>query len=147
METLKNAQDLIKASNPHVRGGFNQFIHGTGEPVMSDYGDKSQWAAESQGYEFAKKMAEQDCIAFTHVFKCGQAGCFPFSFGGSFVCNSCGRNELKKDWWEIKVEKDGDSFCCHGLDFINLQESENYAFGDTFNEAIANYETVMLNKN
>jgi hypothetical protein len=47
-------------------------------------------------------------------------------------------------WWKIQVEKDGNEFCCHGLDFINLQESSNYAFGKTFEEAISNYEKVML---
>lgn len=40
----------------------------------------------------------------------------------------------------IKVMKDGNSFCCVGEGFTNLQESNNYAFGDTFENAISNYE-------
>ena len=128
-----------------VVAGFNQFIYGMPEPRYSDYGDKSQWYAEQQGYNFAKNMAKENGIAFTHVFKCRlDSHCHPFSYGGGFVCNNCGGSNLNKDWWLIKVEKDGNAFCCHGLDFVNLQESSNYAFGDTFEEAISNYETLML---
>jgi len=145
MKQLKTAQELIKAS-PHAMAGFNQFIHGFSEPRSSDYGDKSQWYAEQQGYDYAKKMAKEEGIAFTYLFKCGSKNnnCFPFSFGGGFVCNSCGSNNIEKSWWKIQVEKDGNEFCCHGLDFINLQESSNYAFGKTFEESISNYEKVML---
>lgn len=143
MENLKTAQELIKANN-NVMAGFNQFIHGTGEPKRSNYGDKSQWYAEQKGYDYAKKMAEKDGIAFTHVFKCKRDKCYPFSFGGSFVCNNCNNSGVDKEWWKIKVEKDGNEFCCHGLDFVNLQESNNYAFGKTFQEAILNYEKQML---
>lgn len=144
MEQLRTAQELIKPTNTNVMAGFNQFIHGTGEPDRSNYGDKSQWYEEQQGYDFAKKMAEEDGIAFTHVFRCGSIGCAPFSYGGFFVCNSCGNKGVDKDWWKIKVEKDGNEFCCHGLDFVNLQESSNYAFGKTFKEAIDNYGKLML---
>ncbi len=144
MEKLKSAEELIKAS-PMVVAGFNQFIYGMPEPRYPDYGDKSQWYAEKQGYDFAKNMAKENGIAFTHVFKCRlDSNCYPFSYGGGFVCNNCGGSNLNKDWWLIKVEKDGNAFCCHGLDFVNLQESSNYAFGDTFEEAISNYETLML---
>jgi hypothetical protein len=141
---LKTAQELIKA-NPNVMSGFNQFIHGSGEPKRGDYVDKSQWYAEQQGYHYAKKMAKEDGIAFTHIFKCGKSeSCFPFMYGGFMVCNACGNKSVDKDWWKIKVEKDGNAFCCHGLDFKDLQSSNNYAFGDTFEEAISNYESVML---
>ena len=44
---------------------------------------------------------------------------------------------------KLKVEKDGNEFCCHGLDFEDLQSSNNYAFGKTFSETINNYEDVM----
>ncbi|ATN94986.1 hypothetical protein [Leptospira phage LE3] len=144
MKELKTAQELIKTTNSHVSAGFNQFIHGGPPPVMSEYGDKSQWFAEQQGYEYAKDMAMNHGVAFTHVFKCNQDGCLPFLYGGFFVCNSCGKKSVDKDWWKIQVEKDGNAYCCHGLDFINLQESSNYAFGDTFEEAIENYGLVML---
>ena len=140
MEEVKYAQDLIKASNRNVLGGFNTFINGGQEPKGHEYGDKSEWYARLQGYQYAEKMAKKNGIAFTKPFKCGKSsGCHPFEYGGSFVCNSCGNSGVDKDWWKIKVEKDGNAYCCHGLDFINLQESDNVAFGDTFEEAIKNY--------
>lgn len=145
MESLKTAQELIKTNDPNVMGGFNQFVYGTGKPEHSQYGDKTQWGKEIQGYEFAEKMAKENGISFTHVFKCGRSDrCFPFSYGGFFVCNTCGLKSVDKEWWKIKVDKDGGQFCCHGLDLINLQESENYAYGETFEQAISNYEIVML---
>jgi len=144
METLKTAQDLIKTENGNIRSGFNQFIYGNKKPLFSDYGDKSQWGQELQGYEFAEKMAMEKGIAFVNVFTCGKSGCFPFMYGGSFVCNSCGMSGVDKDWWKIKVLKDGNQFICHGLDFINLQESHNFAFGSTFEESISNYGNAML---
>jgi len=145
MEKLKYAQDLIKASNPHSSCGFNTFITGGQEPKGHEYGDKSEWYARLQGYQYAEKMAKEDGIAFTKPFKCGASdNCHPFVFGGFFVCNACGNKGVDKEWWKIKVEKDGNAYCCHGLDFINLQESDNYAFGDTFEEAIDNYEKLMI---
>jgi hypothetical protein len=143
METLKYAQDLIKSNN-YVSAGFNQFINGNKEPKRTDYGSPEQWYSESQGYDYAKKMAKEEGIAFTHIFKCEKSGCFPFNYGGFMVCNSCGNKDVDKEWWRIKVEKDGNQYCCHGLDFVNLQESENYAFGHDFETAIENYRSLML---
>lgn len=143
MENLKYAQDLIRTSNSLVDCGFNMFINGESYPKLFEYGDKSEAFARMQGFEHAEKMAKDGKIAFTHVFKCDCGG-FPFLYGGFWVCNNCGNKDVNKKWWEIKVEKDGNYFCCHGLDFINLQESDNYAFGDTFKEAISNYERLML---
>jgi hypothetical protein len=34
---------------------------------------------------------------------------------------------------------DGDSYCVVGPDFVDLEESDCYAFGDTREQAIANY--------
>lgn len=47
---------------------------------------------------------------------------------------------FKRDELIIKVMKDGCSFCCVGEGFENLQDSDNYAFGDTFEDAISNYQ-------
>lgn len=144
MEKLKYAQELIKAT-PIFMSGFNQFINGVGKPKFSDYGNKPEWYVSMQGYEHAYEMAKEKAIAFTHVFKCNKDACFPFSYGGFMVCNACGQKSVEQDWWKIKVEKDGDMYCCHGLDFINLQESDNYAFGETFESAIKEYSKVILN--
>ena len=146
MEKLKHAQELIKA-NTSVMCGFNTFIDGDNEPKNNEYGDKSEWYARLQGYKYAEKMAKENGIAFTYRFKCEKSSdCYPFKYGGFFVCNSCGNKNVDKDWWKIKVEKDGNEYCCHGLDFINLQESENFAFGKTFEEAINNYGELMSKK-
>lgn len=45
---------------------------------------------------------------------------------------------------DIKIEPyktfmDGGAWVCCGESFINMQESENFAFGDTEQEAINNY--------
>ena len=143
-QKLKYAQDLIKA-NAISCGGFNQFINGNREPKRADYGSAEEWHLVFLGYDYAKKMAKEDAIGFTHIFKCEKSGCYPFNYGGSFVCNCCGNKDVDKQWWEIKVEKDGNKYCCHGLDFINIQESENYAFGNSFEEAIENYHLLMQN--
>lgn len=143
LKKLKTAQELIKA-NSNVMGGFNQFIFGSPPPKRGDYGSGDQWYSETQGYEYAKEMAKKGEIYFTWVFKCGvNTDCFPFMFGGVFVCNSCGRSNVDKDWWVIKVEKDGNEYCCHGLDFEDLQSSDNYAFGGTFEQSITNYGNKM----
>lgn len=145
MEKLKYAQDLIKTSNATVMAGFNIFINGGQEPKSSEYGDKSEWHSKLQGYQFADKMAKEDGIAFTKPFKCGGSeDCHPFQYGGFFVCNSCGNKGVNKKWWEIMVEKDGKKFCCRGLDFVNIPESDNYAFGETWEEAIKNYGDLMI---
>lgn len=146
MKKLKTAQDLIKTNNPSIRAGFNMFIHGYTPITFADgYHDVSDRII---GYEYAEKMAKEDGIAFTKVFKCkdGNKACHPFIYGGFFVCNSCGRRDVDQEWWKIQVEKDGNEYCCHGLDLINLQESSNYAFGKTFEEAINNYEKVMISE-
>ncbi len=142
METLKYAQDLIKTNSSSVACGFNSFIMGHDSPKPNDHHD---YFSRSQGYDYAKKMAENGEIVFTHKFKC-KCGGYPFQYGGFWVCNSCGGRNVDENWWKIKVEKDGNEFCCHGIDFVNLQESDNYAFGKTFYEAIKEYEKVITSK-
>lgn len=43
-----------------------------------------------------------------------------------------------------RVIEDGDQFCCIGHNFIDLQSSTNYAFGDTREAAIANYKRYVI---
>jgi hypothetical protein len=140
MEKLKYAQDLIKSKNGSINGGFNMFIYGHERPKPNDYYD---YGERIQGFDFAEKMAKENGIAFTHNFGCNCGG-HAFQYGGFFVCNSCGGKGVDKDWWKIKVKKDGNAYCCHGLDFVNLQESNNVAFGDIFEDAIENYGKLML---
>ena len=147
IRTLKYADELIKTDSKQIVSGFNMFINGNSEPKSSEYGDKEEWYLKLQGYQFAQKMAKENGIAFVHIFKCGQSSnCFPFEYGGFFVCNACGNKGVDRDWWKIQVEKDSNSYCCHGLDFVDLQSSSNYAFGDTFEDAISNYGKLMINQ-
>ena len=67
-----------------------------------------------------------------------------FPYGGTWVCNTCNRSNLDAEWWKVKVYKDGNAWCCVNTDFEDLQASDDYAFGDTRNEALKNYETLML---
>jgi hypothetical protein len=148
MEKLKYAQDLIKASSTSAACGFNTFISGGNKPKSHEYGDKREWYERLRGYEYAEKMAKEGGIAFTKPFKCGESyDCYPFEYGGFFVCNSCGNKSVDKDWWKIKVEKDGNAYCCHSLGFepnhITEDGFNNFAFGDTFEEAIKNYGVLM----
>ena len=143
MEKLKYAQDLIKCNNSSVSCGFNMFIMGDSTPRPYEYYDFNE---RVQGYEFAERMAKDEGIAFTYPFKCKNSNCHPFRYGGSFVCNGCNRSGVDKEWWKIKVEKDGNAYCCHDLSFVNLQESDKVAFGDTFKEAIENYGKLMKNE-
>ena len=138
-EKLKYAQDLIKTLNRSVSGGFNMFISGHDRPRPNDCYDYSD---RVQGFDFAVKMAKEDSIAFTYRFDCSCGG-HAFQYGGFFVCNSCGGKGVDKDWWKIKVEKDGNSYCCHGLDLVDIKESDNVAYGDTFEESIKNYGELM----
>ena len=89
MSKLKTAQELIKTNNSSVMAGFNMFIHGHPPITFADgYHDTYD---RMQGYEYAQKMAKEDGIAFTKVFKCKQGDCHPFQYGGFFVCNNCGQ--------------------------------------------------------
>lgn len=146
-EKLKYAQDLIKTNSPYVSMGFNQFIMGHETPNFNQGYSPEEAGGRIRGYEYAKEMAENGEIYFTHPFKCGDSeSCHPFQYGGFFVCNACGNKNVDRDWWKVKVEKDGNSYCCHGIDFKNIQESKNYAFGDSFKEALNNYRKIMLTK-
>lgn len=140
MEKLKYAQDLIKTHNPSVTGGFNMFVLGDWRPVPND--GHYDHGPRCQGYDKAEEMARSGKIYYTRRFKC-HCGGNPFQYGGFFICDKCNHKKINKDWWVIQVEQDGNAFCCHGLGFVNILESNNYAFGGTRQEAIDNYEKVM----
>lgn len=139
---LKYAQDVMNEyAGGEAMGGFNSRILGDPSPGLCNYTFYSGW-------ELADGMIKKGKIFYTHIFRhlSGNKICngLSFSFGGSQVCNTCGRNKLLKDWWKVKVMKDGDAWCCIGEGFENLMESDNYAFGDTRAEALNNYEALYL---
>lgn len=80
---------------------------------------------------------------------CPQCGTTCFNYGGGWRCMAmyCSNSTSNAApsvgpapaWWNtnILVVKDGDTWCAHYDDFINLQESVA-AFGDTPQEAVTN---------
>ncbi len=138
----KSAQYILKPHTQSCWGGFNTRISG-GE---SDHRDSREHRA---GYELADSMIDAGKIYYIHEFHSTHSKCaglvhgFAFQYGGSFVCNCCGGNRVERPWWKIKVFQDGDSWCCVGEGFENLQESDNFAFGNTKAEAIKNYGDLM----
>jgi hypothetical protein len=89
-------------------------------------------------------LIDEGKIYYVHNFhnlKCPLGNAFPY--GGTWACNTCGNQGLDEGWWKIKVMRDGAEWCCVGLGFENLQESENLAFGTTRNAAIEAYGLLM----
>jgi hypothetical protein len=137
---MKTAQDYLSENcSGSVRGGFNQRIQGCAMPVGGNQFD------ELRGWCKADDMIKAGEIYYTHTFPhdCRELS---FKYGGSDVCNACGNQGLGKPWWNIKVMKDGNAWCVVGEGFENLQESDNYAFGDTKQEALDNYYELMTAK-
>jgi hypothetical protein len=135
----RTAQHIFSKISASAACGFNMFVQGDNSIHSSQYSD---FAERIQGYNKAKEMADDGKIFYTHNFGC-KCGGHAFMYGGFFVCNSCGGKSVNKDWWVIKVEKDGDQYFCHGVDFENIMESSNYAFGGTYSEAVCNYGEEM----
>lgn len=137
---MKSAQDYLSdACNGRVRGGFNQRIQGCSMPTGQGQNE------EYLGWCKADEMISDGKIYYTHTFPHSNCDELSFKYGGSDVCNKCEKEGLSKSWWNIKVMRDGGAYFCVGEGFINLQESDNYAFGDTKKEAIDNYYTLMIN--
>jgi len=142
-EKILDAQDLINCHYPSVNAGFNTFIQGY---TYSDLMDRYDFSEASQGFNKAEEMANAGAISFRKLFNC-KCGGGTHLYGGFIKCFKCDGDSSKVEWFNIRVEKDGNEFCCHGMSFENLQESENYAFGSTFQKAINNYEDQMRSIN
>ena len=137
MNCLLTAQDLLKPYTPgDVAGGFNARIFGDSYDEACSYPNDRGRAG---GWWLADRLIRAGKCFFVQRFPHPSCAGYPFPYGGTWVCNDCGRSNLKQPWWTITVVKDGNAFCCYGLDFVNLQESNNYAFGDTFQAAIDEY--------
>ena len=127
---MKTAQDyLADTVSGQMRGGFNSRLHGEDfltamEHIPSGY----EWGQRSSGWEAANKMVLNGEIFSVHRFE---------------YLPQC---TLWPEWWVVKVYKDGGAWCCVGAGFENLQESDNYAFGDSRDEALENYSRLMNTK-
>ena len=95
----------------------------------------------------ADEMIKNGRIFFVKPMKCKPNGCpTRFEYGGGWACNSCNTCVNTPEHWKIKVMKDGNAYVCIGNGFEDLQSSSNYAFGDTFEDAINNYEKLQWEK-
>ncbi len=145
---LLSAQDIIPRASSSAACGFNSCIYGDTyrEAIVDHYPDSGRMA----GFLKAQELISEGKIYYIHKFRHLSLNniCegWSFSYGGFQVCNECGRKHCDKPWWKIKVMKDGNSFCVVGEGFENLQESDNYAFGDTKEEALQNYQDIFLKK-
>jgi len=139
---MKTAQDYIGTTNSAAFSGFNSRIYGHSYNDTFQYPHERSDGARHAGWELAESMIKSGKIYSIHNFHQSHGGCrhgFAFPYGGTWVCNTCNNSHLDRPWWVIKVIKDGNQWCCIGEDFENLQESGNYAFGETRELAIENY--------
>lgn len=143
---LMYAHDVMRNAGGDAAGGFNARILGHSKAdamanVTWGYGERlAGWRLADDMVRAGKLYAVHN---FHHSHECrGHA----FPYGGTFVCNECGRSSLNKDWWTIKCYPDGDAWCCVGSDFENLQASDCFAFGDTYDEAIKAYGDLMVSR-
>ena len=135
---MKTAQDLMNGSGEAL-AGFNRRIYG--ENRCTDIRAGAAFA----GWSLADGMIRAGKIFSVHNFHHTHGGCqgHAFEYGGTWVCNTCNHSGLDRPWWIIKVYADGNAWCCIGEGFEDLQSSDNYAFGDTREEAIQNYGDLM----
>lgn len=141
-------QDVIKNPCGSSISGFNCRVGGYSYLDTFRYPHERTDGARHGGWDLADKMIAEGRLFFVHNFhklECERG--FAFPYGGTWVCNECGRNHLDREWWKIRVFKDGNAWFCIGVGFVNLQESDNYDFGDTREEAINNYGKKMLSAN
>lgn len=132
MKRLLTADKFFENVSVNFSIGFNRFIFGYNV-------NQHQYRA---GYDKAKEMANAGKIWFTGNFHC-KCGAYPIEYGGTFVCDDCYTKNVSEQWWIIKIKKIDDNFLCYGLNFTNLEESDNYAFGKTIFKAKQNYEQKM----
>ena len=145
-EQWKTGQDIIKNPCGSSIAGFNRRIFGSSYNESFQYPHERSNHEMQGGWSLAEKLIEEGKIYYIHNFHRSHGGCsngHAFQYGGTWVCNTCNRSRLDAEWWKIKVYKDGNAWCCVGTGFENLQESDNYAFGDTKEEAIQNYGDCM----
>ena len=142
MAKLLFSEAFLKYPGGDAGGGFNSRILGhSRNEAMQNF----QYAGSREsGWHAADKLAREGKLYAVHNFhhshECkGHA----FPYGGTFVCNECNRSRLDEPWWAIKCYPDGNAWCCVGLDFEDLQSSDCFAFGDTYEAAISAYGDLM----
>ena len=145
MNKWQTGQDVMKDPSASAICGFNYRIWGHSYLDAFQYPHEREDFDRHGGWDLADRMIQKGELFFVHNFhnmSCENGYAFPY--GGSWVCNTCNRNNLATSWWKIRVFRDGSEWCCIGLDFKGLQTSDNYALGETREEAIFNYGLKMI---
>ena len=147
--TLATAQDVFVDAGGMFGAGFNRRVSGWTYNECFRY-DAERFSRELQGgWQSADKLIAEGKIYYIHNFHRSHGNCsegFALQYGSKWACNTCGNIGVDKPWWAIKVTKDGNAWMCAGEGFSNLQDSENFAFGDTRDQAIVNYGNLMTTK-
>lgn len=119
---MNTAPQFFRETTCPTNTGFNSRLRGL---------SWSETAADAQGQTKTKRFAGWDLangmVAKGKLF----AALFPYE------------KQEYPTWQIAKCFKDGNAWCCVGEGFENLQESDNYAFGDTQDEAIKAYGDLM----
>jgi hypothetical protein len=136
-------EELYSSCSANYRAGMSIRINGGS---YADLIEHSDWRdGKSAGWYAAEELINNGRVFFVYPFECERTECpTRFQYGGFWACNKCNTHISTPEWWKIKVMKDGNKYCCVGNGFINLQESNNYAFGDNYIDAINNYWHLMM---
>lgn len=150
INTFLLAQDMtdypLVCNGGSAGAGFNRCVSGETYFDAFKYPHEKTDAYLNDGWNLAQKLIDRGEIYYVqnfHRYDCKNGYAFPY--GGTWVCNVCGKRDLMSDKWKIRVFKDGNQWCCVGIGFVNLQESTNYAFGNTREESIDNYWKTVNN--
>ena len=112
---MKTAQDYLSDyASGHLRGGFNSRLF-----------DESR-SSNIQGLHFGEVLAERDA---------GWMKADDMIMRGEIFSQI----KTRDGHVEFKCYADGDSYCCVGEGFINLQDSDNYTFAGNWQEAINDF--------
>lgn len=143
MGKLLFSESVMTNPGGDAGGGFNSRILGHDyRETMANF--NHGYGARSSGWYLADEMVRAGKLYAVHNFHHShECNGHAFPYGGTFVCNECGRSRLDKPWWSIKCYPDGNAWCCVGLDFEDLQSSDCYAFGESYESAIAAYGDLM----
>lgn len=138
-------QDVFPQAGGDFSGGFNSRVHNISYEESCGYPNRS--TSRIRGWNEADQMIKTGQLYYQGYFKHLSDGKIckakSFSYGG-LNCHTCGKRGVIESWWNIKVMKDGSQWCVIGEGFENLQESDNYAFGATKEEALQNYQNINL---
>lgn len=142
-DPLKFSEHFLRDPGDYAGCGFNARIMGHSYTETIEHRTHGIGAIVS-GWHLADSMARAGKIYAVHNFHHShECNGHAFPYGGTFVCNSCGESDLVKDWWKIKCFQDGNAWCCVGPDFEDLQSSDCFAFGESYETAIKAYGDLM----